>query len=393
MPDPRSAGAAADSLRPLAPAPAPARREGTARVLVVEDNPELNRFLAGALGEFYDVETAADGDEGLAKALSSRPDLIVTDLMMPGMRGDRLIRELRRQPGFADVPIVVLSARADEALRIELLRDGAQDYVTKPCAAEELLARVGTFIELQRRERALQAALIELRETQDEVVRCEQLAVLGRLAAGVAQELRHPLGVVGNSVVYLGLVLRDAGADVRAHLSVMSAQLAVAETIVADLVAYTHRQPPQRRSAGLGPVIDEQIQRLGPLDGVTIERRVPGDLPGVEIDELQISQLLFHLLRNAMQAVDGRGRIVVAASCDGDAVRVDVGDDGPGIDAERQARIFEPLFSTRPRGLGLGLAVSRDLAEAHGGTLSVSSEPGRGAIFSLRLPLLGVPVV
>jgi signal transduction histidine kinase len=395
-PDPRSAGAAVDSLRPPAPAPAPpaaARREGAARVLVVEDNAELNRFLAAALGEHYDVETAADGAEGLAKALRSRPDLIVTDLMMPGMRGDRLIRELRRQPGFADVPIVVLSARADEALRIELLRDGAQDYVTKPCAAEELLARVNTFIELQRRERALQAVLTELRETQDEVVRREQLAVLGRLAAGVAQELRHPLGVVGNSVVYLGLVLPEAGDDVRAHLSLMTAQLALAETIVADLLAYAHRPAPQRRAAGLGPVIEEQLERVGPLDGVAIERRVPGDLPDVEIDEIQIGQVLFNLLRNAVQAVDGRGRIVVAAARDGDAVRIDVGDDGPGIDPERQARIFEPLFSTRPRGLGLGLAVSRDLAEANGGTLSVSSQPGRGATFSVRLPALGVPVV
>ena len=79
--------------------------------------------------------------------------------MMPGLSGDRLIRELRRRPELADVPIIVLSARADEALRIELLRDGAQDYVTKPCAREELLARVRTFIELQRRQRALEAAL------------------------------------------------------------------------------------------------------------------------------------------------------------------------------------------------------------------------------------------
>jgi signal transduction histidine kinase len=391
--DPLSASAAVECLRPLAPAPAPAiRREGAARILVVEDDPELNRFLADVLREEYDVETAADGTEGLARALRARPDLILTDVMMPGMRGDRLIRELRRQPGFADVPIVVLSARADEALRIALLRDGAQDYVTKPCAREELLARVRTFIELQRRQRALESTLGELRAAQDEMVRREQLAILGRLAAGVAQELRHPLGVIGNSVVYLGLALADAGADVRAHLGVMTAQMALAETIVADLLAYASRQPPHRRPIGPEALIDEQVQRLGPLDGTAVERQVSPDLPEIEIDELQVGQVLFNLLRNAVQAVEGRGRIRIAAVREGEAVRIDVSDDGPGIPPDRQTGIFEPLVSTRPRGLGLGLAVSRDLVEANGGRLTVSSEPGRGATFTVRLPALGVPV-
>jgi signal transduction histidine kinase len=392
-PDPLASSAAVESLRPLAPPPEPAiRREGAARILVVEDDPELNRFLAGVLREHYDVDTAGDGEEGLARALASRPDLILTDLMMPGLRGDRLIQELRRQPGFADVPIIVLSARADEALRIALLRDGAQDYVTKPCAPEERLARVGTFVELQRRRQALETALAALRATQDEVVKREQLAILGRLAAGVAQELRHPLGVVGNAAVYLGMVLGDAGADVRAQLEVMTAQIALAETIVADLMAYAARQPPHRRPAGLAALVDEQVQRLGPLDGIAIERRIAGDLPDVEVDDAQIGQVLFHLLRNAVQAVDGGGTITVAAARDGEAVRIEVADDGHGIAPDRHAQIFEPLFSTRPRGLGLGLAVSRDLAAANGGGLSVRSEPGRGATFSLVLPAPGAAV-
>jgi signal transduction histidine kinase len=303
------------------------------------------------------------------------------------MSGDRLIRELRRRRDMADVPIIVLSARADEALRIELLRDGAQDYVTKPCAREELLARVRTFIELQRRQRALEAALTALRRSQEEVVRREKLALLGRLAAGVAHEIRHPLGVIANSAYYLGLVHGHARADVREHLDLIAAQIAVAETILGDLTTYAMRAPTLPAPTPIPRLIEEQLQRVGRLDHVEARVHIGDDLPDVVIDEAQVGQALYNLLLNATQALDGGGgRVTVRAERAGDDVRVDVSDDGPGIPPDQHEQIFEPLFSTRPRGIGLGLPVSRTLVEANGGSLTVRSRPGRGTTFSVHLP-------
>jgi signal transduction histidine kinase len=362
-----------------------------ARILVVEDNPEMNRFLAETLAAEYAVTTAVDGADGLAKVQQERPDLILTDIMMPGLSGDRMIRELRRRPELADVPIIVLSARADEALRIELLRSGAQDYVTKPCAREELLARVRTFIELQRRQRALEAALTALRASQEELLRREKLAILGRLAASVAHELRHPLGVIGNSTYYLGLVHDEAGADVREHLDLIGAQIAVAETIISDLMTYAARSPALPARAAVPDIIDEQLARVGPLEPIATHLQIADDLPEVIVDETQIGQALYNLLRNAAQALEGgRGHLTIRAARDNGAVRVDVIDDGPGIPPSQHEQIFEPLFSTRPRGIGLGLPVSRALVEANGGELTVTSRQGGGATFSLRLPRAGL---
>jgi signal transduction histidine kinase len=314
--------------------------------------------------------------------------------MMPGMSGDRLIRELRRRPEMVDVPIVVLSARADEILRIELLRDGAQDYVTKPCAREELLARVRTFVELQRRQRALEAALRALRSSQDELIRREQLAVLGRLAAGVAHEIRHPLGVIANSVYYLGLVHADVRPDVREHLDLIASQIALAESIIGDLMTYAAGSPALPAPTAVPRLIVEQLGRMGRLDHLETRVQIEQNLPEVLVDEAQVGQAIYNLLLNATQALEGRqgGRVTVRAARDNGEVRVDVIDDGPGIPPEQHEQIFEPLFSTRPRGIGLGLPVSRTLIEANGGRLTLDSGPGRGARFSVHLPRRGPSV-
>ena len=130
-----------------------------ALVLVVEDNPDMNRFIAETLASEYRVATAFDGREGLEKAQALPPDLILTDVMMPRMRGDELLSELRAHTELATVPVVVLTAKADNDLRVKLLRAGAQDFLTKPFSAEELRARVANQVTLKRARDVLQQEL------------------------------------------------------------------------------------------------------------------------------------------------------------------------------------------------------------------------------------------
>jgi len=139
--------------------PPPVLAANAPLVLVVEDNPDMNAFVAEALGRHYRVVTAFDGQEGLHKAFETRPDLIVSDVMMPRMSGDQMVGALRRRREFDDVPIVLLTAKADDELRVKLLKEGVQDYVYKPFSVEELLARVGGLIsERKRREASLREA-------------------------------------------------------------------------------------------------------------------------------------------------------------------------------------------------------------------------------------------
>ena len=118
--------------------------ENNALILVVEDNPDMNAYLVATLAETYRVESALDGMEGLQKALAFKPDLILSDLMMPRMSGDQMISALRQYPEMSDTPIVLLTAREDDELRIKMLQAGVQEYLTKPFSTKEVLGKVRT---------------------------------------------------------------------------------------------------------------------------------------------------------------------------------------------------------------------------------------------------------
>jgi len=138
-----------DELRSPSGLSAPARLFAAADaplILVVEDNPDMNTFVAGALSSQYRIASAFDGKEGLARALELHPDLIVSDVMMPEMSGDKMVEALRRYPEMENVPILMLTAKADDELRIRLLREGVQEYIHKPFLVDELLARVGGIV-------------------------------------------------------------------------------------------------------------------------------------------------------------------------------------------------------------------------------------------------------
>ncbi|MBA3970056.1 MAG: response regulator, partial [Gemmatimonadetes bacterium] len=146
------------------PAPVIARAPGPEdlnrpQLLVLEDNPEMNRFVVEALAPEYRVAQAFTGAEGVATARRIRPDLILSDIMMPGMRGDALVHEIRRHPELDAIPIILLSALTDDESRVRLLREGAQDYVTKPFSVEELRARVRNLIRVKRAEDILRREL------------------------------------------------------------------------------------------------------------------------------------------------------------------------------------------------------------------------------------------
>ncbi len=144
---------------PRPPASGGVREAERPLVLVVEDNLEMGRFITETLGGEYRTATARDGREGLEMALALRPDLILSDVMMPRMSGDELVRALRSHPELEGTPVVLLTAKADDALRVKLLRDGAQDYLLKPFSAEEVRVRAGNLITMKRAREVLQVEL------------------------------------------------------------------------------------------------------------------------------------------------------------------------------------------------------------------------------------------
>jgi signal transduction histidine kinase len=239
---------------------------------------------------------------------------------------------------------------------------------------------------VQARTRELERTLEELRDTQEQLVQRERLAILGQLAGGVGHELRNPLGVMTNAVYYLEAVTHDPTPEVKEYFGILRAQIALSEKIVNDLLDFARVKPPQRQATELAAIVDEQLARLEPAAGVRIDNHVDAGGPQVLVDRVQIGQVILNLLTNAVQAMDDEGTLTIRAAGNGVAATVTFEDTGPGIPPENLDRIFEPLFTTKVRGIGLGLAVSRSLSRANDGELTVASRVGHGTVFTLRLP-------
>ncbi len=236
----------------------------------------------------------------------------------------------------------------------------------------------------------LEVALRELEAAQRELVKKERLAMLGQLASAVGHELRNPLGVMTNAIYVIEQSTPDAPPLAREYMELIRGQISASERIVGDLLDTARVRAPEPESLDIRELVDEQIRRLGPLPGVDLELQLPDDLPRVRMDPLQFSQIILNLTTNAVQAMSEEGgRLTITAGADGSAgrVRLIMEDTGGGMAPETLERIFEPLFTTRARGLGLGLWVSQNLAAANDAVLEATSRLGEGTTFTLDMPV------
>ncbi|MAZ09936.1 MAG: histidine kinase [Sutterellaceae bacterium] len=199
-------------------------------VLVAEDNAEMQRFIAEVLGGEYRVVAAADGAEALERALAEPPDLVVTDLMMPKLGGDRLVGEMRACPSLLHVPVLVLSAKADEALRLKLLSESVQDYVTKPFSPHELRARVRNLVMMKRARDALQKEL----SSQN-----EDLAQLSQQLIANKQALQQSLEAQQESEQLWRAVYEHSAAGIA--LTDLDGRILTANSAFQNMLGYTEK--------------------------------------------------------------------------------------------------------------------------------------------------------
>jgi signal transduction histidine kinase len=282
------------------------------------------------------------------------------------------------------------------------MRDAIRTHTEKLSDANEQLCH-----EIEERKKAQGA----LSTAQEELVRQEKLAILGQLSGSVGHELRNPLGVMNNAVYFLKTVLSEGDETVREYLGIIENEIRNSQRIITDLLDFARTGTPQTQAVTARELLDESFGKCALPENVALRTDFPDTLPALRVDPLQTGQVLQNLITNAVQAMPRGGSLRIGAKyvrcalsdvrCfegnnverrtsnvapDTDFVEISVEDSGEGITPENLKKLFQPLFTTKARGIGLGLVVCRNLAEANGGRIEVESELGKGTTFTVVLP-------
>ena len=377
------------------------------RVLLVDDEPNMRWTMAEFLKRGgYEPLTASDFDSATELLRDAEVDAAVVDIVLPGKSGVELLKELRRREPY--VPVVMITGEPNSALVPEIVRAGAYDYIAKPILKDALIKAVARAVERKRLEdekrrleqeikhhaEELEARVAErtaqLVEAHERLAHQEKIAALGRAAAQVAHEVKNPLA--GLLLYAMHLKTKAAGKLAEGELVLVDK---IVETInhltgtVEQVLNYARPVSIAPRPGDLNRVVSDVLQLAQPqMAGGLFEQRVELDERGCRgmLDETALRGALMNLVLNAVQAMPGGGTLSVRTSADGAALRLEVADTGCGMTEEQAGHVFEPFYTTKSQGLGLGMPYAQKVIEQHRGTVSIESRPGAGTTIRVELP-------
>jgi signal transduction histidine kinase len=388
------------------------------RVLIVEDNLDMSDLIQSILEQKYQVLKAFNGRDGIQKILQHNPDLVLTDIMMPDCSGIELLEEVRSHTELDSIPIIILTAKADDNLRVDLLKKGAQDYILKPFIPEELEARIHNQLIIKRTRELLQRELaskesdiellvVEISERQKELERTLAVVKSAKNEAEEALELReefislasHELNTPLTSLQLQTQVAKrklmtqeDAEEFYPKLIDSYESQLKRLIRLVGDMLDISKIRTGEfrleRAVTELNTLVTGVISRLPEKSRSLINLHYQEQVFGYW-DPYRIEQVILNLLTNALKYGDGKPVDITIAGAQDEGM-IMVQDQGIGVARDKQEIIFgrfERAVTAKDfSGLGLGLYITRQIVEIHGGSISLASEPGKGSVFTVRLP-------
>ncbi|MBN1900252.1 HAMP domain-containing protein [Candidatus Sumerlaeota bacterium] len=239
----------------------------------------------------------------------------------------------------------------------------------------------------EKLEEMVEQRTSELRKAQEELVKKEKLAILGLLAGGVGHELRNPLGVINNAVFYLKTIHSEDDFHTKEYLDIIASEVSNAEKIVSDLMDYAGLKHIEKEKVSIPQIVSQILKDYPPSEKIEVLIDFPEHLPDLRAEPSQIYKIIFNVITNACQAMPEGGALAIKGSHENSSLHISIEDSGTGIPEENLAKIFDPLFTTKARGIGLGLSVSKSLVDACGGNIRVASEINKGSVFVINFPL------
>jgi signal transduction histidine kinase len=379
------------------------------KALVADDEPDMLRFLKSQLSAYYEVLEAVDGQQAIEKASQFLPDIILLDMMMPEKDGLQACREIREKTSTQGIPIILLTARADEETKLTALEAGASDFLAKPFSTTELHVRIKNLVESHQYQRkvsqqnqVLESTIEQLKETEMQLVQTEKLASLGRMSAGIIHEINNPLNYATTGL----FTLRNKGKHLAAEhreeyaeiLNDVEEGIKRVKTIVSDLRMFTHPDTESRDQVEVADVVAAALRFLSNewKDRVRIEQNI-AEHQTIWANKNKLIHVLTNLLQNSIDAFKKKsfedekptiwidGRIVNGSSL------LSIRDNGAGIAAADLDKIFDPFFTTKDvgEGMGLGLSICYRIVQEYEGRILVKTEPGKFCEFTLEFPVKG----
>jgi len=367
----------------------------------------MRDYVSRLLSEYYHVITAVNGEDALEKIIQLKPDLLLSDVMMPKLDGFNLLKKIRSRPDIQNIPVILLSARAGEEARVEGLDTGADDYLVKPFSAKELLARVDGSIKLAR-SRIAQTEMLEL-EVKNRTLELSLLNIslqrsnedLQQFAHVASHDLKEPV----RKIRTFGSRLQDEYGELlpdRARLFLDKIHNATERmfSMIDGVLAYS------MLNASGQPI--EKIDLNETLKNIEFDLEIfiqqkkaiikKGHLPTIEGAPVLIHQLFYNLLNNSLKfSQAGTPPIIyisgeITGTTDEPVAEIGFADNGIGFDQQHAMTIFDTFARLNSKdkyeGTGLGLSLCKKIVERHHGTITAMGTKNRGAVFTIKLPLI-----
>ncbi|MBL7958639.1 response regulator [bacterium] len=369
-------------------------------LLIVDDEIRVLEVLVKTFESDYKTLSANNGFDALEILKQSPVKVIITDERMPKMNGMAFLRQARLI--LPNTVNIILTAYTDLSVAIDAINSGiVYRYLVKPWDTDELRITIRQAFErfdllndnknlteeLLSKNRELEHNICELKETQDKLLRTEKLAVVGQLTASIGHELRNPLSRIKTAAALMKNEITDGNKETAELLKIVDNEVMVSTKIINDLLDFSRERKPSLKPCDLNEIITGTLNRLRFPDYIHVEQQLDKTIPELYLDDGQIQQILVNLILNSIQSIDDSGKIYIKTILNKEFVDLTIKDTGCGIPQSDLEKMFEPLFTTKPKGIGLGMSIVKMLLESHGGTIQVQSRENIGTTVTIKLPL------